>query len=565
MPVRESPLGRLTAHFLRGFLHNDLLLSPQSGIETTLAPAAGLIVTPGLFYCLLLCFKYAAVSRGREALAWEDRLLFVTAAMILTGLLTVVEWDSLFPDRRDYHVLISLPITARLLFLAKFSAVLLLLVLFWGACNLGPAVLFPCVSLAPSDPWFVAVLHFAAHAAATFAASAFVFLFLMGLQGLLLNLLPVKWFQRVSVYVQMALVVLLVLSFFLTPLLLMRSLGWIRGTSPWTQALPPFWFLGLYQVLIGEGGPLFSSLAVRAAALLGAAGAAAGLAYAFSYRRHLRRSLETLDPGHRSGPSSLSRRMEALLDGLVLRHPLERACFHFVRKTLLHSRIHRLLLAAYLGVGFAFVLAAAIALVFHAGSLQPRPALLSIQMVLSFFVLSGMRFVFTVPAELRANWAFHAVDPPAKSRCGAGMSKAMFLLGVCPVLGALLPLHGFLWGWPVAAAHLVYGAALSWLLTQVLLQGFEKIPFTCSYLPGKANLKALWPVYLMAFWVYGYALAVLEFALLTDPVRFALACAGAATAAGLLGWYRRRRFGPGFQFLFEDLGEPAVRTLDIGY
>jgi len=36
-----------------------------------------------------------------------------------------------------------------------------------------------------------------------------------------------------------------------------------------------------------------------------------------------------------------------------VRRPAERACFHFILKTLARSRHHRLFLAGYLGVGLA--------------------------------------------------------------------------------------------------------------------------------------------------------------------------------------------------------------------
>ena len=71
----------------------------------------------------------------------------------------------------------------------------------------------------------------------------------------------------------------------------------------------------------------------------------------------------------------------------------------------------------------------------------------------------------------------------------------MLALAICPVLLGLLPAHALLWGWRVAGAHLVFGLVLSALLVELLLLNFDKIPFTCTYLPGKANVKGFWPVY----------------------------------------------------------------------
>ncbi len=216
-------------------------------------------------------------------------------------------------------------------------------------------------------------------------------------------------------------------------------------------------------------------------------------------------------------------------------------------------------------MGLALVLGSAALVVLFTPGRQPTPGLLSIEFVLSFFVLSGMRLAFGLPAELRANWAFQAAEPCPKEPCAAGVRKAMLLLGVFPVLAALAPVHACLWGLWLASAHFLYGAVLSALLVEVLLMRFDKIPFTCSYLPGKANMKAFWPLYSLAFWAYGYGLAKMEYALLANPAGLALVCAAAVSATVALRRRRKRKLASGVPFLFEDLPEPVVQTLNIGW
>jgi hypothetical protein len=563
MSIRESRFGRLVEHFFAGFLDNDLLSSSEAGMQAALTQIIGLVAAPGCFYCLLALFKYAAVYYPeREVLTWPDKIMFISFSMILTGLLSVVEWDALFPDRRDYQVLVPLPITTRLLFAAKLSSVLFLLVIFWAAANLGPAVMFPAIVGAVSNSSFDYGRFVIGHVLATFAACSFVFLFFVGVQGILLNVLSPKWFRRVSVYIQLTAVLALVLLFLLLPLLLFSVATRVHGNDPWMYALPPFWFLGLYQELIGRGSPVFSPLAAVAVAAVVACAAVSALAYWLSYWRHMKRLLESLEPG-RSGPGFIARVAEVVFNRFVLTHPLERGCFHFIRLTLLRSRVHRLLMAAYTGVGIALVLGgAAVVLRWSTGG-RPVPSLLSVQLVLSFFVVSGMRFAFTVPAELRANWLFQAAEPSQTARCRSGVRRAMLTLAVCPVLLGLLPAHALLWGWRVAGAHLAYGLVLSVLLVELLLLNFEKIPFTCTYLPGKANVKGFWPLYLAAYWMYAHFMANIEYRLLDRPTGFALFLLTIAAATALLRWLRQRQLGPEFRFLFEDLPDPAVRTLDI--
>ncbi len=563
MSIRESRFGRLVDHFFAGYLDNDLLSSSEAGLHATLTQIIGLVAAPGCIYSLFLIRRYAVFGyRESMGTTWPDKVVLVSFAMIFTGLLSVIEWDALFPDRRDYQLLVPLPITTRLLFAAKLSSVLVLFLIFWAAANVGPAVLFPLITVAAANSGFELARNAAAHIVTTFAACSFVFLFFIGVQGILLNVLSPKWFRRASVYVQLAAVFALVLFFLLLPAVLSSVKAWVLGNDPWMYALPPFWFLGLYEELIGRGDPVFTPLAALAVKAIAASAVVSALAYWLSYWRHMKRSLESLESG-RSGPGCLSRVIEGILNRCALTHPLERAYFYFIRLTLLRSRVHRLLMAAYVGVGVALVLGGAAVTLLSASGGRPAPALLSVQLVLSFFVVSGMRFAFTVPAELRANWLFQAAEPSETARCRSGVRRAMLTLAVCPVLLGLLPVHVLLWGWRFAGVHLVYGLVLSVLLVELLLWNFEKIPFTCSYLPGKANVKGFWPLYLGAYWIYAHFMANIEYRLLDRPAGFALFVLSVAAATAMLRWLRQRQLGPEFRFLFEDLPDPAVRTLNI--
>lgn len=563
MSIRESRFGRLVEHFFSGFLYNDLVSSPEAGMHGALTQILGIVGAPGCLYCLLMVPKYGWVDfPEREILSWTDKILFISLTMILTGLLSVVEWDALFPDHRDYQVLVPLPITTRLLFAAKLSSVVLLLIIFWAIVNLGPAIVFPAIVTPGTKSFFDYLRFVAGHVIATFAACAFVFLFFAGIQGILLNVLNPKWFRRMSAYVQLAAVLALVLLFLLLPMLLFSVSERVQGNDPWMYALPPFWFLGLYQELMGHGSPVFSPLAKVAAAAVFTCAAVSAVAYCVSYRRHMKKVLETLEPG-RSGPGFVSRAVEAVLNRLVLTHPIARGCFQFIRLTLLRSRVHRLLMAAYAGVGIALVVGGAGAILLWSAGSRPVVPLLSMQLVLTFFVVSGMRFAFAVPAELQANWLFQAAEPSEVARCRTGVRMAMLAFAVFPVLLGLLPVHVSLWGWWIAGAHLVYGLVLSALLVEVVLLNFDKIPFTCTYLPGKANVKGLWPVYLAAYWMYAHYMAKVEYRLLNYPRGFAELLLAVVFVTALLRWLRQRQVGPEFRFLFEDLPDPAVRTLDI--
>src|SRR5207245_10786050 len=75
-----------------------------------------------------------------------DQLTFIGLAMAVTALLTVLQWQSLFPSLRDCLALAGLPITPREIFAAKFSALLVIFTIFVLAMTLVPSILFAVVS-----------------------------------------------------------------------------------------------------------------------------------------------------------------------------------------------------------------------------------------------------------------------------------------------------------------------------------------------------------------------------------------------------------------------------------
>jgi hypothetical protein len=365
--------------------------------------------------------------------------------------------------------------------------------------------------------------------------------------------------------VQFGLVALLILMFLLSGRIVSELQPHAMTNPAAVYAFPPLWFLGLYQAQLGWTNPVFSELAKSARMAAGWTTAGALATYILSYKRHVTRSLESADE-FTTTPSDMERFMGRLLDRSVLRDGLQQAAFYFIWKTLTRSRRHKLLFAAYVAVGCALIFEGLAILVARGGSswmYHPIPELLPAPLILAFFILCGMRHVFAVPAELRANWIFQVSDRGEARRCLAGVKKAMIVLGVVPLFALLLPLHALFWGWRTALLHMLFGAVVSWLLVEVLLAGFEKFPFTCSYLPGKANLKVSWPLYLFGFTTFISATLTLEYWMLQRPARFAWLAAVAVLVHLALFIYRWRVVGHDVALVFDEQPEPLVRTLNL--
>jgi len=53
---------------------------------------------------------------------------------------------------------------------------------------------------------------------------------------------------------------------------------------------------------------------------------------------------------------------------------------------------------------------------------------------------------------------------------------------------------------------------------EVLFYNYRKIPFACSYLPGKGKLHYFWILYLISFLIFAFLLSFIEYKILSSPL-----------------------------------------------
>jgi len=564
-----SQFRELARHFFSRFFDNDLVAVNAGDVDmrATVVNILAMLAAPGMLLPFLFMTKYSNMQRMplyvRDLASLGEKEFFICFSMTVMGLVTVIEWEMLFPDRRDYANLTPLPIRLRTMFAAKIGALLAFLAIFSAVINAFSPIMFPAVVL-QSDSLLMLPGFARCHIISILAANAFVFFLCVAVQGILMNVLGYRAFRRISPYVQFGLVALLILMFLLSSRISSELRLGAAINSRAVYLFPPLWFLGLYQAQLGWTSPVFRELAATARMAAGWTTVVALATYILSYRRHVTRSLESADE-FSTVPSAMEKWISRVLDRLVIRDGLQQAAFYFIWKTLTRSRRHKLLFAAYVAVGCALIFEGLAVLVARGGSswmYRPIPELLPAPLILAFFILCGMRHVFAVPSELRANWLFQVSDRGEAKRCLAGVRKAMLALGVAPLFAVLLPLHVMFWGWRTAVLHMLFGTVIAWLLVDVLLANFEKFPFTCSYLPGKANLKVSWPLYLFGFTTYVSAVLALEYWMLQRPVRFVCLAGVVVLVRGALLIYRWR-VGHDVALVFDEQPEPLVRTLNL--
>jgi hypothetical protein len=542
--VRGSPgpFWTLVAHFIRRILSNE---NEQGGgpVGLGLGTVLAILASPGAFASILLADKYSPLLQWLRhqhldpfKASVSDEYFFIVMSMTITGLIMVLRWNRLFPDRRDFWNLAPLPIPIRNIFLANFAALFGLALLFAIDVNAASAFLFPAVVTMGSHS-VTAFFHLAiSHAVAVMAASLFSFFGVFALAGWLMLAAPRRWFRLISVCARLLLVIAL-LTECLANLFFQLFAGRIPVESATSlKLLPSFWFLGLYQSILGVANASAASLGKQALLSLGGAVVLAVIAYSLCYRRYFLRlpeSLETIGGGR-----TFRLRLPERALRLSFRSPFEHACCSFALKVLTRSEQHIMFFGGYLGLGLVIVAQT----VFESTAQQtpgaiPSPALLAVPLMIGFFVISGLRFAFDIPAALDANWLFRIAifDPPPDPR---PIARKLMLWSVLPwQVFVLCPVMAARFGWPAAIRETATVIALTVIFIEVVLVRFRKIPFTCSVQPELRQLLLRILGSLFAVLLIVPMLARAEHWVLSGPARLALLAPGI-----MLAWYLVRRY-----------------------
>jgi hypothetical protein len=566
----RRPFWRLVAHFGARLFENGADDSGEDELDMGVGSLLALLAVPGLFITIFLLDKYSSLLRffrggaafDPYAASLPDQYFYLVFSMAITGLVTVIKWNSIFPDRRDYANLAPLPLPARNIFLANLIAVLAMAVLFAVDINLASSLLFPFfVHL--EIPVFSLFIRFAAvHALSVMLASLFAFFGLFALIGLLMTVLPRAVFRAVSLYVRVAVVIYLI-ALLMTASTVPRLVTAAHAPPLWVRLLPPVWFLGLARSLIGRSEAAFfpyAWIAVRAFA--GVCIAALGL-YAVSYRRHFALVPEAVEKSAREG---WLRRWLPIrrLQGLFLRTPFQKAFYPFILKTLVRSEKHSLFFGAFFALGLVMTAQRIATGVNHRpwGSVALNGDLLAAPMLLLYCAILGLRFVFEVPADLRANWIHKMLVDTGKHESAVVARKAI-LSAVLPFIFLIvMPAYAYAWGWAVALTHVLVMALASWFLIEFLLVKFRKIPFTCSY-PHWSEYTIV-NILLCAVGLLIFSTVPTRFAqwTLAEPLRLLLLV---PIAFGARQWlaYRREQNLYASALIFEDQPTPALELLNI--
>jgi hypothetical protein len=204
-------------------------------------------------------------------------------------------------------------------------------------------------------------------------------------------------------------------------------------------------------------------------------------------------------------------------------------------------------LATYLGLGLALAGTRLLSAKVRGRPLpldEPFDYLVAIPLVLTFFLVLGVRAAFAVPTDLGANWIFRVAGPREARRHTPAARLACAAIAVAPVTALVVLAGGVLWG-PVTALHVaLMHAASGALLVAFALAGHNAVPFTRANAVSADSLKVYAPLGVVAVHVFAFRLDDVQrwaLGVASGPLWYAAAMALLTACVVLAGrwWFGR--------------------------
>jgi hypothetical protein len=469
--------------------------------------------------------------------------------MLIAGLVAVVTWDNIFPDRRDVMVLGPLPVRLRMILVAKLAASGSLLGIGVLALNFGMGVALPLVTGGWRFPRVLLAYWFTAAGSAVFVYGG-----VLTVQGVTAALLPRRWFLRISALLQ-----LVGFAFFLSVWLFQPSFDTARELA-WAQQhgtlarWPAFWFFGIFSQMSGVFPIALCALAPRAWLGLAIVLAGAGGSLLLCYVHTMKKIVEEPDlMPRRSGRRWL----------LPLGDHLQTAIVRFSMRSLVRSRQHRVVYAFFLAIAFAIAVSTLTNVATSQHTQPVTPWFLMSTLMMLCLAIAGLRSIFSLPVSLKANWMLQITQLSAPHRYIAAIRRALLMMATIPMWLVAMGLALCYRPWHQVAEHLLVLALVGSIMTDAALIGVSKIPFACSYLPGKSNVQYIFWVFVAVFTPLAMSFSRYEQNVLDDPLSYAALVAILAAAAVEL-WLLNQRQAKSAVLYYEDVEPEVITTLGIG-
>jgi hypothetical protein len=400
-----------------------------------------------------------------------------------------------------------------------------------------------------------------AHAVGSLAASVVTAMAITSAAGVLLNCVPRSRVQTASIAFRGAALCGLVLSIPLACRL--PSTGaLIAGESRLFYVVPPVWFLGVEQVLLGNGTPYFLRLAQIAAAVGVVSVAVALGGYVSLYQR-----FERVVARSAGGLDQVSSRLRMPhRRHLHSQNVATAAIGSFIRATMARSPLHQAVFVIVAACGAGLVLNSFLS-EWSARALPGAPESLRTTAVWAPFAVVfamniAVRAALVLPFELRANWIFRITEDEAtRAEEMNAVVDTLILLGVVLPLAVLVPVE-----WAVLGPRAIHctSIALLWggVLVELQMAEWRRIPFTCSYEPSRQFVGLTMLIGVTAFGLF----TMIGSRLVSYSISHPAGWLALMTILGVALLYLRRRrrwLSRQAAFMFEDVLPNEVEPLKL--
>jgi hypothetical protein len=472
---------------------------------------------------------------------------------------TLLVSESLFPDERDFRVLGPLPVARSTIFATKLSG----LILFTGlVVAVVHASLLPWLLLSSINRWLdhSILARVAAWAIASVSASLFAVLAVAALVGVLRLTLSHGRLHAITAVAKSAVFAALVLCI---PLVyhVAAVTSLLLSGSAWLALVPPAWFVGLERLLVGSATPVLFGLAMAALGGLALATIITAGVYLLLFRHFERLVLQPTSKSERAAGATprldKSNRVRTTADQRFA-PPAFRAILGFIATTFRRSQLHQSVL-----VGLSiFGLGIAVNSIIGASPRSLARAPYWTPFALMFASGVAVRASLVLPMQYRANWIFKMTEDPATRR--DQFRVVDYLASIC--LAAVPAAWSVLIWWiatgrPSATAAIVV-ALIGLVSVHAVLFDWRRIPFTCSYLPGKRFIFYSITIAILSFAFYMAVGAALVTIARSSTTRMVVIVMILATAAWLLRRYRLGSWGQ-TPLMFEDEFPDRVLELQL--
>ncbi len=433
--------------------------------------------------------------------------------MVAMGVVTIFEWDLLFPDLLDVLVLSPLPMGPVRMLGARVTAIFVLM----GAALFDSSFLAPLVLPAAMDPPHL-FRFWAAHLLAVAASGVFGAAFFLAVEGILLGLLGDQFFRKISLWMQGIFILGLLTLLFLYPVMAGEMRAIVGPGRRFALLLPSFWFLGIYQrILDGPSTPVvFIQLARIGWAAMTGAVVLATASYPLAWWRRTRGLVE--GTAKREKQSRFAMPTQVATHSLFARSPVARAIWQFIGQNLLRVPRYRMVLVMYGGMGAALLVATVTRVGLVDGRMRflfsPQGLRATVPIV-AFWTVSGLRSTFLAPADQRGRWIFRVILGKAGPAEAGAAKRWVFLWSALLSLAAAACVYGL--GGPashhglVAAGQMLVALGWSLVLTDLFFLNVTTIPFTGARSNSATNFAMLLIPYL------GFFPAVVMFTVALEP------------------------------------------------